>query len=206
MRHRLVHQRQRLLELFLAGRLVPDEVKPMAGRHVPACLAELRRHIGAQAAARQQLDPSGIAGRQIGDGGHAGQQHFRQRIGAGAFRPALMVLEQRRAVVQRAHIELRIAQLLAHTLIGRLVVGMAVDVDEARQHDRLPPVDLLIRRPVIIRPDMQDRVAPEGNVDAAAIDMALRAGIPGNDPVGLTDHSSLGVGVVHLSPPACSCH
>ena len=79
------------------------------------------------------------------------------------------------------------AVLLAHAAVERLVLGVRMDVDQPRQHQTILAVDDPVRRPRVIPPDKIDAIVGKGDIDAAPVDLARDAFVPGDDPVGVFD-------------------
>jgi len=80
------------------------------------------------------------------------------------------------------------AVLLAYTTIKRLVLGMRMDVDEARQYQPILAVDNLVCHAAVIPSDEHDRAPGKGNVQMAPVDMTAGGLIPGHDPIGIADN------------------
>ena len=180
-------QRQRLAHRLFARRLVPGIFDHMAVLRVPAPRTEHRRDAHTHAGLRQQIEPSRMRHRQIGQRGHARQQQLRQRH-AYAMRDRLRVgTEDRQVLVERGIIETRTADFVDQPLVHRLARRMRVDVHQPRHHHHAGAGYHFIRLPIVAAADEAQHAAIERHIGIRHIDVRLRARVPGHHHVGVAD-------------------
>src|SRR5262245_5598367 len=164
--------------------------------HPPGRRVARREHT-ANPALGDQIDPSGVDGRDVNERGHAREQQLAaRRLHAGEL--ALVI--QRvcaRPFEQAGHEELRHAVLLADAAIARLVAWVRVDVDQPRHHQQAAAVDGLVRRALIPLAHERDGVVGKRHVSALEIRVAPARRIPRHDPVRIANTHCLG----HRLPP-----
>ena len=87
----LVDQLERIVQPLTAGFLVPGKFEVMIVFQMPRRRRIARRHEGAQAAFRQDVEPAVEGARKIGQGRHPGDQQF--TIGDFGRRPPALAIE-----------------------------------------------------------------------------------------------------------------
>ncbi len=187
MRLGLVHDRLRLLEgagPHVVGPVVLDLV---TGVGPPARGAEHRCGPDAQAALGQQRQPAAIGVAEVHDRSRAAGGQFREAVAGGGELRGVVLQEALPEVLARAVEQARVAELLDEAAEDGRLRRVAVDVDQAGDHEAVGAVDLVRHGPLVPPADRDQTVAGPRDVAVAAVDVGARRRVPADDPGGAAD-------------------
>lgn len=166
---------------------IPTEIEAVAVFHMPLRFAEARGDIGARAAFGQCRQPAFMWAGNVYEGRDTAAQEVAKHDGERGLHRVVADLDERRIFIHRLPPEGGGSLVLEEALGNRLLAGMAMHVDEARQDHAVAAGNLLTERPVIASADMDEAGLVEGDVGVLHIGVAAGPLVIGDDGAGIAD-------------------